>query len=268
MADILEKITRYKREEVAAAMARQPLQVMAEYARSAPRVRSFAGAIEAKLAAGQPALIAEIKKASPSKGLIREDFEPVALAKAYEAGGAACLSVLTDTPSFQGAPEFLTDARAAVSLPVLRKDFMIDTYQVVEARAWGADCILIIMAEVDDALAADLASAAKDWGMDAIVEVHDAEELDRALALSIAASSASTIATSKPSRRRWRRPKFSRRACRKTASSSARAASSRRPISRVSSARDVGTYLVGESLMRQADVTAATRALLAPGAPA
>ncbi|HEX8009425.1 MAG TPA: indole-3-glycerol phosphate synthase TrpC [Casimicrobiaceae bacterium] len=184
MADILTRILASKAKEVAAARAARPLDALREQARAAPPVRDFVGALRGKIALGAAGVIAEIKRASPSRGVLRPIFDPAGIARRYEAGGAACLSVLTDRDYFQGAPEHLAAARAACALPALRKDFLVEAYQVVESRALGADCILLIVAALDDARLATLEAAAGELGMAVLAEVHDAAELERALKLS------------------------------------------------------------------------------------
>jgi indole-3-glycerol phosphate synthase len=261
VTDALVEICARKREHVAALKARRPLAAVLEDARAAPPPRGFAAHLDRARAAGRHGLIAEIKKASPSAGLIRPDFDPAELARAYERAGASCLSVLTDAPYFHGSNEDLAAARGAVELPVLRKDFMVDPYQIAESRAIGADCILLILAVLDDAQARELEGLAMSHGMDVLIEVHDAVELDRALAL------------------RSRLIGINNRNLRtlKTDIATSRELAPRVPADRIVISESglktgddladmrrcgVGCFLIGESLMRQADVEAATRALL------
>jgi indole-3-glycerol phosphate synthase len=258
---ILDDIADYKRGEIVAAKAKVPPDEIEERARAADAPRGFRAALMRARAEKRIGLIAEIKKASPSKGLIRADFDPPALARAYEKGGAACLSVLTDKPSFQGAPEFLIAARAATKLPVLRKDFMLDPYQVAEARAWGADAILVILAMVDDAAAAALIASARAWGMDALVEIHDQAELERALALG-----SDTIGINNRDLKTFS-TELDVTLCLAPCVPAdklvvAESGLSRREDLALLAKAGVTTFLIGEGLMRQNDVAAATSALV------
>lgn len=262
--NILDRIIAYKRAEVAAAKADLPYEALCAIAAETPRPQGFERALRRKSAGGF-ALIAEIKKASPSRGVLRAPFDPAALARAYAEGGAACLSVLTDGPSFQGAPDHLRQARAAVSLPILRKDFLIDPYQMAEARAWGADCVLIILAALPDDQAAALADAARQFDLDILFEIHDEAELARALRLG-----AGMIGVNNRDLRTFRTDLAT------TERLAPRAPADRLLVSEsgVHAHADLvrlracgaSAFLVGESLVSKPDVAGATRALLSPPA--
>lgn len=258
---ILDQIAAYKREEVAAAKTRVPLRELQSLIADAPAARAFRAALQRRRSAGEFGLIAEIKKASPSKGVIRKDFDPAALARAYRSGGAACLSVLTDAPSFQGSLTHLETVRAACDLPLLRKDFMLDPYQVFEARAHGADCILIILAMVSDDVGRALLDATEDSGLDVLVEVHDGLELDRALALN-----AKMIGVNNRDLQTFRTDLNStlRLAAHVPGNVLLVAESGLSTRADLEGLAEVGvtTFLIGESLMRQQDVAAATAALI------
>ncbi len=262
MSDILDRIAAYKREEVAQRKAVRPLREVEAAARDVSAPRGFRAALERAHGPGRLALIAEIKKASPSKGLIRADFDPPALAKAYEAGGAACLSVLTDTPSFQGADDYLVVARMATGLPCIRKEFLVDPWQVAESRALGADAILVILAMVDDTLASDLMEAAQAHGMDVLVETHDEVELARAAALK-----ANLIGVNNRDLRTFEVDLAITERLAAAAPAGALLVTESGIFTPADATRlersGAKAMLVGESLMRQADVEAATRFLLA-----